>query len=72
MKTKLKISAKALKMILEGNTRAFLCAALDVSYHTMNRWIRDNEPDSRLTTISALKVIEEQTGLKQSEILQYV
>lgn len=66
----MKLTKKAIQKILEGDTRAFLCTGLNCSYHTMNRWIRDNEADGKLTTASALEIIQKKTGLKQSEILQ--
>lgn len=66
----MKLTQKAIQKILEGNTRAFLCTGLDCTYHTLQRWIRDNEADGKLTTASALKIIEKETGLKQSQILQ--
>ena len=66
----MKLTKKAIKKILENDTRAFLCTKLDVSYHTLQRWIRDNEPDGKLTTVSALEIIKKQTGLTQEEILQ--
>ena len=66
----MKLTKKAIQKILEGDTRAFLCTGLNCSYHTMNRWIRDNEADGKLTTATALKIIEERTGLSSSEILQ--
>lgn len=66
----MKLTKKAIQKILEGNTRAFLCTALNCTYHTLQRWINENASDGKLTTITALKVIEKETGLKQSEILQ--
>lgn len=66
----MKLTKIAIEKILEGDTRAFLCSGLDVSYHTLQRWIRDNEADGKLTTASALEIIKKQTGLKQSEILE--
>lgn len=66
----MKLTETAIKKILEGNTRAFLCSGLqDVSYHTMQRWIHENKADGPLTTISALEIIKKQTGLTQEEIL---
>ena len=66
----MKLTAKAIKKISEGDTRAFLCTALNCSYHTVNRWLRDNEADNKLTTVTALQIIKEKTGLDQSEILE--
>jgi len=67
----MKLTQIAIQKILEkGDTRAFLCAGLNVSYHTLQRWIRDNEVDGKLTTASALEIIKKQTGLSQEEILE--
>jgi hypothetical protein len=38
--------------------------------YTLDRWLRDNKPNGNLTTFRAIEIIKEQTGLKQSDIIQ--
>lgn len=52
--------------------RARLQLILDKSEYTINRYIQDNEENSMLTTAAALKVIREETGLADTEILEEV
>jgi len=42
---------------------------LDCSEQTIRRWLNENEPDGDLTKASALKIISEETGLTNEEIL---
>jgi hypothetical protein len=48
--------------------RNLIAAACDVSEQSVRRWVSDN--NVMLTTASALKVIREETGLKDSQILE--
>lgn len=66
----MKLSKQAIGMI-EGSGRAMnlLAAKFDCSESTVRRWIKNNEPDSILTTKSAIKIIKEHTSLKEVEIL---
>lgn len=54
---------------LQGNQRVMLLLALklDVSEATIRRWIHAN--NAMLTTVSALKIISEELGIKQSKLL---
>lgn len=51
-----------------NRTLNLLAAALDVSEATVRRYVSDN--DDNLTKAAALKVIREQTGLTDAEILE--
>lgn len=57
-------------MAIRGNTecRRGLKKALGISEPTLYRYINDNSDD--LTKVSALKVIREELGLLDSEILE--
>lgn len=46
-----------------------LANALKCSDNTINRHIRDNEPNGDLTKKIAVEVIRKNTGLKEAEIL---
>lgn len=58
---------EAVKKSLPAKNR--LQYELQKSYMTIQRWL--NENNSNLTTAHALKIIEEETGLNQSQILNY-
>lgn len=51
-------------------TRNRLALELDCSVPTIDRWIKENEPNGDLTKATAVKVIAEETGLKESKILE--
>jgi hypothetical protein len=55
---------------LKGNKRARARLQLDMdkSEFTINRWIAEN--DDNLTKAAALKVIREETGLSDNQILE--
>lgn len=70
IQTFMKLTRKAKEKLNKNNgAKAKLCAAFDSSYDTIQRWIRDNEEDSKLTTMKALSIIETEIGLTQNEIL---
>lgn len=56
--------------MLKKNTRAKTMIALDMgkSVHTIEGWITNN--DDNLTKAAALKIIREETGLTDEEILE--
>lgn len=67
----MKLSNAALTAITEKRqTLLSLALALDISEQWMRRVIEKNKTDGPLTTITALKVIREETGLTDSEILE--
>lgn len=43
---------------------------LDVSQVTLSRFIRENRPDGRLTTIGVVNLIIEWTGLTEEQIIK--
>lgn len=66
----MKLTKKAQKVVDKNKAlKALLCAEFDSNYDTMQRWVRENKEDSKLTTVKAVTIIEKETGLKQDEIL---
>jgi DNA invertase Pin-like site-specific DNA recombinase len=59
------------KELIKDSTRIrnLIAAELGCSEQSVRRWINENEPDNDLTKASALKVIREETGLSDDEIL---
>lgn len=71
IQNQMKIKKNILKKISEHKgLRARLCGEMDKSYFTVNRWINDN--DDNLTKASALKIIREELGLTDAQILEEV
>lgn len=66
----MKLSKKALKGIRDQSTRLKLALALKFSQQWIDRVANANKANGPLTTASALKVIREETGLTDSEILE--
>lgn len=56
---------------LKSNIRAKAALSYEFNKHqtTVERWIDSNENDSALTTPPALRIISEELGIPQSEIL---
>lgn len=65
----MKLSIEAIKA-LTVRTRNRLALELDCSIPTIDRWIKANEPNGDLTKASAVKIIAEETGLDDSQILE--
>lgn len=65
---KMSLTQKALSGINNRTARLKLALALNVSEQTANRLIKNNSDD--LTKAAALKVIREETGLSDNEILE--
>lgn len=66
----MQITKKAIKLIDDSSgLKVKLCVAFDATYDTMQRWVRENKKDGKLTTIKAITIIEESIGLTQTEIL---
>ena len=61
------LTGKALESIKKASTRNKLAIALDCTDFTILRYIKSN--DDNLTKAAALKVIMQETGLSESEIL---
>jgi hypothetical protein len=67
----MKLTQKAIDNLRSNKrARARLQLSLNKSEYTINKYISDN--DIMLTTAIALKVIREETGLDDSEILEDV
>ncbi len=65
----MRLTKRALELINTPAMRRLLMAALgDVAESTIYRYINTN--DDNLTKAAALKVIREETGLKDEEILE--
>ena len=62
------LTAKALQLINKPGTRIRLALALDCTEQTVIRYIANNS--DVLTKAAALKVIREETGLGETEILE--
>lgn len=65
----MKLTKKALNGIKDQSRRLKLALALGFSEQWINRVIAANKPNGPLTTAIALKVIREETGLTDVEIL---
>lgn len=66
----MKISKKAIEAILGSReAKREITYQMEVSYPTLYRWINENQEDGKLTTVTALRIIEETTGLDENEIL---
>lgn len=46
-----------------------LALELDCSVDTVERWLSENKVNNDLTKVTALKVINEETGLSQNDVL---
>lgn len=69
----MKLTQKAIDALKSNKrARARLQLDMDKSEYTVNRWISENDHNGSLTTAAALKVIREETGLDDGEILEEV
>lgn len=64
------LTKKAIKKINVLKTRLLLALAMDFTEQWIIKLLDANKENGPLTTAMALKVIKEQTGLKDSEILE--
>lgn len=66
----MELTKKCLSLI-EGNSkiRNLIAAALGVTESSVRRWLDGKSNHEMLTTASALKVIREETGLTDDQIL---
>lgn len=66
----MKLSKDTIK-IVKDHTKCInkLAYEFDVHSRTIERRIEDNEDNGPLTTVKAIQVIEEETGLTQEQIL---
>jgi hypothetical protein len=60
---------KSVIKLMKGNSRimSFLCLEFEKSESSIRRWIDNNNP--MLTTFAALRIIRQETGLTDKEIL---
>lgn len=65
----MKLSNKAIQNIDNQQCRLRLALTLGFSETWVRGLIQKNKPNGPLTTIAALKVIQSETGMSQSEIL---
>ncbi len=66
----MKITEKAIGLINNQTTRLRLALALGFSETWVRGLIQKNKDNSPLTTAAALRIIREETGLKDSQILE--
>jgi len=66
----MKLKKKALAAINTPKTRSLLALALGHTEQWIIQLIKKNGSNSSLTTMAALKVIRQETGLTDAEILQ--
>lgn len=66
----MKISEKALSQINNQTARLTLALALGFSETWVRGLITKNKENGPLTTAKAIQIIKEQTGLRDSEILE--
>lgn len=65
----MKLSDLAIKE-LTVRARNRIALELDCSVPTVDRWVKDNEPNGDLTKTKVIQIIREETGLQDSEILE--
>lgn len=58
---------EAVKKNLSAKNR--LQFELEISFMTIQRWLKEN--NTKLTTAHALKIISEETGIPQSDLLNF-
>jgi hypothetical protein len=68
----MKLTNKALESINTKRGRLALMTAMDFSEQWVFRVLKANKVNGPLTTATALKVIEQETGLTQEDILENV
>lgn len=66
----MKLSTIALDQINKTPTRLKLALELGCTERWISRLIKDNETDGDLTKASAIRVIREETGLTDDQILE--
>jgi hypothetical protein len=68
----MKISKKALQNLHSRQAKAALMGVLGFSEVWITKVIKANKPNGPLTTAAAIKVIEQETGMSQEQILEEV
>ena len=65
----MKLSEKAIKS-LTVRARNRIALEMDCSVPSVDRWIKENEDNGNMTKAGVIKIISEETGLNESEILE--
>lgn len=66
----MKLTEKAIEAIkLDLKCRNRLAYEMNTHSATVDRWLEKNKNDGPLTTSTALRIISEETGIKESELL---
>lgn len=65
----MKIATSVLQQINTQSVRMKISLALGSGEGVVIRSIKNNKPNNKLTTATALKIIREETGLKDRDIL---
>lgn len=64
------LTEQAISAIKESkDCRRELIYQMDISHQSLYRWLISNNPNNTLTTVKAISIIEEFTGLTQDQIL---
>lgn len=66
----MQLTKKALTKITDKKIRAKLALALDTTDQSIRNYIKSNKNNGPLTTIAALGVIAQETGLAHDKILE--
>ena len=66
----MKLTKKAIRRIKDSGISLKLALALNFSEQWVLKLIEANKPNGPLTTIGVLRVIREETGLPDSELLE--
>ena len=65
----MKISDKA-KQLITTRAKNMIAIELNCSAYTVDRWLKDNESNGDLTKAVPLRIIREETGLTDEQILE--
>ena len=66
----MKLSSEAIEGIKSSNSaQARIMTEFDVSWNTVYRWTRENEPDGDLTKTKAVKLLAEELNMPEESIL---
>lgn len=64
------LTEQAISAIKESkDCRRELIYQMDISHQSLYRWLISNNPNNTLTTIKAISIIKEFTGLTQDQLL---
>lgn len=66
----MKLTKQAIKSLNDRAIRLHLCLELGFTEPWVNKLIEKNKDNGPLTTIKALQIIKQETGLKEDQILE--